>query len=72
VVVADLAGLPERDGQPLGADEVPGAVTWTEWETIDEAEVELGRARDAARQKLATWEVLLKTANQADEPTPEE
>lgn len=62
VMLADFETAPEIDARPLSLDEIPHVVTWDAWLAIDGAEVELGRAREAARQKLATWEVLLEAA----------
>jgi ferredoxin--NADP+ reductase len=71
-LAADLESQPPRVARPVEMTEIPGAVTWGDWLAIDQAEVELGRAGDASRQKLATWEVLLDTAHPGAADPPEE
>lgn len=69
-LVADLAGLPVADGaDPLDLLVARGAtvVQRDGWAAIDRAELALGESEGRTRAKLATWDDLLKAA---ENPAP--
>lgn len=67
-LLADRAGLPKAAGRDTAAVSAllssrgVKVVSFADWQKIDAAEIERGKAKGKARQKVATWRELLAAA----------